>query len=187
MRLFQSYKRAPDETLMREIARGDERAFAVLYERYGGRMHRYFYRMLWRDAARAEDFTQELFLKIIEKPQLYDTTRPFRTWLYALAANLCKNEYRRKKPELSDVVMPDAEIPAALLPETLDRELFDNCLRASIDQLNEHHRQCFVLRYQEELSVAEIAAILDCPEGTVKSRLHYALKRVAEGMGVFRE
>ena len=74
-----SYRDLPDEALMREIARRDERAFAELYDRHGARMHRYFYRMLWRDAAKAEDFTQELFLKIIEKPHAFDTARPFRT------------------------------------------------------------------------------------------------------------
>lgn len=172
---------------MQQIARRNERAFAELYERYGRRMHRYFYRMLWRDAAKAEDFTQELFLKIIEKPQAYDPARPFRAWLYTLAANLCKNEYRRKKPGAFESAGPEMPEPEALrLPDRLDQELFDNSLREAISLLGELHQHCFVLRYQEELSIAEIAHILDCPEGTVKSRLHYALQKVSERLLIFK-
>ena len=172
---------------MQQIARRNERAFAELYERYGRRMHRYFYRMLWRDAALAEDFTQELFLKIIEKPQAYDPARPFRPWIYTLAANLCKNEYRRKKPAGSDTPAPEMPEPEGFyLPDRLDRELFENSLRDAIDQLGALHQHCFVLRYQEELSIADIAQILDCPEGTVKSRLHYALQKVTDRMFIFK-
>lgn len=169
---------------MQRIARRDERAFAALYDRYAVRMHRYFYRMLWRDAARAEDFTQELFLKIIEKPQLFDPNRSFRTWVYALAANLCKNEFRRKKPAGPE--WPELETDPGPGPDGLDRPVFEATLRAAIDRLSEPQRQCFVLRYQEELPVAEIAAILDCPEGTVKSRLHYALQQISEQMTIFK-
>ena len=57
-----TYRNLPDEALMHGIALRNERAFAELYDRYSARMHRYFYRMLWRDDARAADFTQELFL-----------------------------------------------------------------------------------------------------------------------------
>lgn len=183
-----NYREMPDEVLMQAVAQHRERAFAELYDRYSRQMHRYFYRMLWRDAARADDFTQELFLKIIEKPHLYDPTRSFRTWLYALATNMCKNEYRRKKP--ADVEPPEpvmAETPGARLPEVLDQEFFETSLRTAIDTLSEAHRQCFVLRYQEELSVAEIAAVLHCPEGTVKSRLHYALQKISERLTVFKD
>lgn len=182
-----TYPEFPDEALMQAITRGDERAFAALYDRYSPRMHRFFYRMLWRDAGRAEDFTQELFLKIIEKPHLYDPGRPFRTWIYALAGNLCKNEYRRKKPQDLEAGLSElAPEQHAYLPEQLDRQLFETSLREAIDLLSEAHKQCFVLRYQEELSVADIAAITDTPEGTVKSRLHYALQKVCARMTVFK-
>jgi RNA polymerase sigma-70 factor (ECF subfamily) len=179
-----SYENASDEALMREIARRDERAFEVLYDRYGPRMYRFFHRMLWRDAAKAEDFTQEIFLKIIEKPQRFDPGRNFRTWIYTLATNLCKNEYRRPPPP-----KPPAGEPGywdESLPENIDNQLFEEQLRHSIGQLGEAHRQCFVLRYQEELSVAEIAEIMGCPEGTVKSRLHHALRQVARQMAPWK-
>ncbi|MFN0215280.1 MAG: RNA polymerase sigma factor [Saprospiraceae bacterium] len=185
MNIFrQTYTDYTDEALMQAIAQRNESAFAVLYDRYGPRMYRFFFRMLWRDGAKAADFTQEIFLKIIEKPHLFNTERNFRTWLYTLATNLCKNEYRRaSRPEIS---WDEASFWDDSLPEKLDKELFEQHLRLSIDKLSETQRQCFVLRYQEELSVAEIAQIIDCPEGTVKSRLHHALRQVAGQMEAWR-
>jgi RNA polymerase sigma-70 factor (ECF subfamily) len=173
----QTHEHTNDEALMQAIAKRDERAFAALYDRYGPRMYRFFLRMLWQDAAKAEDFTQELFLKIIEKPHLFNPERRFKTWIYTLAANLCKNEYRR--PKLDEAAFPQTEVWEDDLPEKIDAKLFEQHLRASIGQLSANHHQCFVLRYQEELSVAEIAEIVGCPEGTVKSRLHHALRQIA--------
>lgn len=169
---------------MQAIAQRNERAFAELYDRYSPRMYRFFFRMFWRDGAKAEDFTQELFLKIIEKPHLFDPKRNFRTWLYTMASNLCKNEYRR-------TAQPNGILEAPVLweeplPEVLDQEIFESCLRNSISQLSESHRQCFVLRYQEELSVLEIAEIVGCPEGTVKSRLYHALRQVSSQMEAWK-
>jgi len=181
MNIFrQTFKDYSDEALMRAIAQRNEQAFAVLYDRYSPRMYRFFFRMLWRDAAKAEDFTQEIFLKIIEKPHQFDPERNFRTWIYTLATNLCKNEYRRPPPP--DMTWDDPDLWEDTLPEKLDKELFEHHLRHCIAQLSEAHHQCFVLRYQEEMSVAEIAEIVGCPEGTVKSRLHHALRQVAGQM-----
>lgn len=164
---------------MQAIANREERAFAELYDRYGPRMYRFFLRMLWQDKAKAEDFTQELFLRIIEKNHLFNPCRVFKTWIYTLASNLCKNEYRRSRPlELSY----EKEEAWETIPESIDSQLFEQHLRSSIARLSPAHHQCFVLRYQEELSVAEIAEIVGCPEGTVKSRLHHALRQVSAQM-----
>jgi RNA polymerase sigma-70 factor, ECF subfamily len=181
MKFFrQTIEHDSDETLMQAIAQRNERAFAVLYDRYGPRMYRFFLRMLWGDTAKAEDFTQEIFLKIIEKPQLFNPDRNFRTWIYVMASNLCKNEYRKLRMAEMSGLQPG--VWEDNLQEKLDKELFDTQLRDCIARLSPTQHQCFVLRYQEELSVAEIAEIVDCPEGTVKSRLHYALQQVCSQM-----
>jgi RNA polymerase sigma-70 factor (ECF subfamily) len=83
------------------------------------------------------------------------------------------------------VEYPPEPLPEPL-PDTIDQQLFGQQLRGAIDQLSEAHKQCFVLRYQEELTVAEIAEIAGCPEGTVKSRLHTALRKVMEQMEEWR-
>jgi RNA polymerase sigma-70 factor, ECF subfamily len=174
------YDSFSDEALVQALAGlRDERAFALLYDRWGARMYRFFLRMQRRDAAKAEDMTQDLFLKIIEKPHYFDTSRRFSTWIYSIAANQCKNEYRRK-----NILEPVAVYPetphgdADELPEKLDRALHETNLQTAIDQLDEPYRQVFVLRWQEELPLRDIADIAGIPEGTVKSRLHTALKKV---------
>lgn len=174
------YDNFSDEALVQAIAGlRDERAFALLYDRWGARMYRFFLRMQRRDAAKAEDMTQDLFLKIIEKPHYFDPSRRFSTWIYSVAANQCKNEYRRKnilEPVAVCPELPDGDDD--VLPEKLDRALHATNIQAAIDQLDEPFRQVFVLRWQEDLPLRDIADIVGIPEGTVKSRLHAALKKV---------
>ncbi|MEM9885801.1 MAG: RNA polymerase sigma factor [Bacteroidota bacterium] len=173
-----NYRKYTDEELMQHIVKGREAAFNELYRRYGDRMYRYFYRMLYQEDALANDFTQELFLKIIERPTAFNPKYKFSTWLFTLASNMCKNEYRRRSrlPDFQ-VLREDASIATSELK--LESEQKKMLLQAAIDTLEPHHRTCFVLRYQQELSVKVISEILDCPEGTVKSRLYYASKKLA--------
>lgn len=172
-----------DEILMQRIAEGCDASFAQLYDRYGARMHRYFYRMLGQDAAVADDFTQELFMKIIEKKALYDPDRRFSTWFYTVAGNLVKNEYRRRSRRQGPP--PGQEGFSENFAANLDQELFEKQLAVALDQLDEVQRECFVLRYQEDLSLREIADIQDCPEGTVKSRLFYTIKKLSGKLRTF--
>ena len=183
-----SYKTHSDESLMHCLAQQrDERAFAELYDRYSARMYRFFLRMLGRNAAQAEDFTQDLFLKTMEKSVFFDPSRKFSTWLYTLASNMCKNEYRRRNPFVSPDFGLDQALPMTEhQPEYLDKPFLEKQLQHAIDRLDDIHRQCFVLRWQEELSVREIADIVGCPEGTVKSRLHHALRKVTKEVEVLR-
>ncbi|MCR9100109.1 MAG: sigma-70 family RNA polymerase sigma factor [bacterium] len=171
-----------DEELMQRIQRGQESAFNALYDRYSQRMYRYFYRMLGQSAEMAHDFTQELFLKIIEQPEAFDTQRRFSTWFYAVAGNLVKNEYRRKAKQPLQAPLEEANTASAsigALPD-LDAEVRKAYIEKAVQALRPHHRECFLLRYQEGLAVQEISEIVDCPPGTVKSRLHYSLKKLNE-------
>ena len=181
------YPQYADEQLIPLICKGNEAAFNELYQRYQARMYRYFYRMLGQNKRKSNDFTQDLFMKVIQKGNSFDTSRKFSTWLFTIAANMCKNEYRRssRAPLLS--VLDDQEIQStfANIPDQIDQQIFNENLLKCINALRPHHRECFLLRYQEELSIKEISAIIDCPEGTVKSRIHYCLKILAEQLHVF--
>ncbi len=162
---------------------GCEASFSELYDRYSTRMHRYFYRMLGQDAHKAEDFTQELFMKIIEKRALYDANRRFSTWLYTVAGNMVKNEYRRLSRHQSPPLLSEGFTED--FSTGYDQQVFEKELASALGQLDEPQRQCFVLRFQEELSLKEIAEIQDCPEGTVKSRLFYTIKKLSSRLRNF--
>jgi len=182
-----TYQNYSDEDLMRDITKGSERAFEELYERYSGRMHSHFYRMLWQDSEKADDFTQDLFMKIVERPEMFDPNRRFSTWLYTVAGNMIKNEYRRNSKYKFTNNVPDGEVVEchAYLPDAIDRALFEQELQTAVNGLQDHHKECFVLRYQEEKSIREISEIVGCPEGTVKSRLFYSVKKLSDKLKIF--
>ena len=163
---------------------GCERSFGKLYDRYGRRMHGYFYRLLGQDVHRADDFTQELFLKLIQKKELYDPSRKFSTWLYTVAGNMVKNEYRRLSRQKPLPPMPESF--EENFPKNIDHQVFKKQLNKELEQLDDTQRQCFVLRYQEEMSIKEISEIMECPEGTVKSRLFYTLRNLANKLQGFK-
>ena len=96
MKLFgPSYRNLHDEELMPLVVNKDRRAFEELYDRYAKLMYNYFLRMLWKDREKSRDMTQDLFTRIAAKPHLYDASRPFKTWIYTIAHNMCKNEIGR--------------------------------------------------------------------------------------------
>jgi RNA polymerase sigma-70 factor, ECF subfamily len=173
---------------MGRLAAGDERAFDHLYERYSAKLLNYFYRMLNFDEARAQDLLQDLFVKVIEKPHLFDPRRKFSTWIFAVASNMIKNEYRSRSVR-SIMTYPEdpgqLDVPAATEADWLDLAQFGYCLEQELCNLSAKHREVFVLRYQEALSIKEIAEVMACSEGTVKSRLFYALRKLSQSLKVF--
>lgn len=170
-----------DSELMQQIVSGDQAAFSELYHRYKGRMYYYFYRMLGSSAELANDFLQELFLKLIEKPESYNPAYNFSTWFFSIANNMCKNEYRRRgirqEYQLAESFDPKLDFmnEKSIEPDRVIEKIFQ-----TLDQFGEEHRSAFVLRYREGFSIREVAEILELPEGTVKSRLFYTKKMLAE-------
>lgn len=181
------YNQSSDEALMQWMCKGDSKAFDELYGRYYEKMYYYFFRMLYQDGNKAQDFTQDLFIKLIEKPHLFDSDRKFSTWFYTIASNMCKNEYRKQQIPFFNIddyqdSLPNEDIPITL---ELDQKLFQKHLKESIEKLKPAHKNSFILRYQEYLSIKEISEIEGVPEGTIKSRLHHALQFLADELAVF--
>ena len=183
------YNTLADNELMKLIVKRDSLAFSVIYDRYNGLMINYFYKMLWQDREKAEDFMQDLFAKIIEKPKSYDTTRNFKTWLFSVANNMCKNEYRKQAVRSNTsnnidegVQVKDLNIDAM---QQTDNNIFNSKLKEELDKLDEKQKSTFVLRYFEDMPIKEIAETLDCSEGTIKSRLFYTLKKLAVSLKDF--
>lgn len=181
-----TYRSMTDENLMVSVGKGDKRAFDELYERYSGPLMGYFMRMLWRDREKAEDFIHDLFTKIIRNPELFDTNRNFKTWVYSVANNMCKNEYKRQEVRKntrngldSSYAISDGNMNVlSQVHDVRFRQEFER----SLENLDVKHRETFVLRHIDGLSIKEIADALQINEGTVKSRIFYATKYLAESL-----
>ena len=183
-----TYKSYTDEKLIAQIANRDEWAFDELYDRYSKRMLHFFYKMLNQEEETAQDFLQELFMKIVEKSHAFNAKWRFSTWIYSIASNMCKNEYRSRNVRKIMTHIEDAgQLNNSYLPEELrlDRQQFKSCLTVEIGKLPHAHREVFILRYQQELSIKEIAEIMQCAEGTIKSRIFYSLKKLSQKLQAF--
>ena len=183
------YSNYSDNELMKGILEKDSRAFSELYDRYNGMMVNYFYKMLWQDKEKAQDFMQDLFAKIIEKPKLYDLSRNFKTWLFSVANNMCKNEYRKQsiRHNTSYDIEEGLQIKDTGMNamDNLQDSQFSEKLKLELDKLDEKQKSAFVMRYFQELSIKEIAETLHISEGTVKSRLFYTLKKLTVSLKEF--
>jgi RNA polymerase sigma-70 factor, ECF subfamily len=172
-----SLAKKSDEELMQLVAEGEGNALTELYNRYSAKLVRYFFRMLWKDEAKAQDFLHDLFLKLIRKPESFDRTRKFSTWLYSVAHNMCKNEYRRQafRKRADDSLSQDL----ILISESSVEKEFRQLLNDALNRLEEDDRHLYALRFEVEMSMEDIAQLLECPVGTVKSRLFNLKKKLA--------
>ena len=175
-----------DEALMQLLStRRRNVALTEIYARYSKKVLGFFLRMTKGNEEKSQDLVQDLFLRILEKQHLFDPKKRFYTWMFAIASNMVKTTYRQKIHEGIEQGNKAFDFHHDFSDNRLDREVFQRSLKEAIDKLDAHHRLAFVLRYMEELSVKEIAEILELPEGTVKSRLFYATKKIMQALNEF--
>lgn len=168
-----------DEQLMaRMIENGDHSCLTVLYNRYAQRLLGFFLKMFKGDVPKSQDFLQELFIKVFEKRQQFDTSKKFYTWVFTIASNMCKTEFRKTPTENIDD-HPEVNQKATYDIDETDRKYLKKRLKNEIQSLTDEHRSAFILRYIEGFSIQEIADITEANVGTVKSRLFYATKKLA--------
>jgi len=186
------YKKLPDEKLMEYIQRGNTLAFNELYKRYSHRLIHYFFRMLGADEEKAQDLLQDIFLRIVEKPILFRPEQKFSTWIFAVAHNLCKNEYRRKSvrsvvennPDM-DLIQSNYDTGHRHAEQNVDENILKEAISSELSKIDTDHRSVFMLRHQQNLSIKEISNVLNIPEGTIKSRLYYTTKRLADRLKAY--
>jgi RNA polymerase sigma factor (sigma-70 family) len=174
-----------EQTLIDHAKQGDQAAYEVLVRQYQDIAFRTAY-LITRSAAEAEDATQDAFIKAYYALDRFHAGAPFRPWLLRIAANEARNRrtaaYRRPTLALSAVEdRPSGD--AALSPEAAalaadQRQM----LLAAIERLREEDQLVIAARYFLDLSEAEMADVLDCPRGTVKSRLSRAIGRLREAL-----
>ena len=180
------YKLYSDEKLMTHIVSKNEKAFEELYERYSKKMIYYFYQKLNFDTPKANDLVHDLFLKLIENPAAFNTKKKFSSWIYSLANNMCKNEYKRMN--IRRVELP----PHSLVEEESTEQSpkfkhFSKSLNAELNKLKEEHQTTFILKHKENFTIKEISKIMNCSEGTVKSRLYNTTKKLAKELSIFNK
>ncbi|MFH1009426.1 MAG: sigma-70 family RNA polymerase sigma factor [Candidatus Latescibacterota bacterium] len=168
-----------DEELLQDTIKGDLRAFDIIVRRYRDRLLNFAFRYLG-DATTAEDVVQETFLRAFRKKEEYRATARFSTWLFTVAGNLAKNELRRRKrwrftslgwneDAEQHIEIPDDRPQPDTLAET---EIATEAIQEAIESLPPSHRQAVILSDIQGLAYEEIAQIVGCPLGTVKSRIN---------------
>jgi RNA polymerase sigma-70 factor (ECF subfamily) len=184
--------REVDQQLVERAQRGDKHAFELLVAKYQRRLGRLISRFV-RNAAEAEDVTQDAFIKAYRALPAFRGDSAFYTWLYRIGINTAKNHLvaqGRRAPTSTPFDSDDAEDfeDAALLHEvaTPENELMSKqvveVVNASLQELPDDLRTALTLREIEGLSYEEIAEVMNCPIGTVRSRIFRAREAIATNL-----
>ncbi|MDH4223367.1 MAG: RNA polymerase sigma factor [candidate division Zixibacteria bacterium] len=162
-----------DRELMERFLRGEVEGFNLLVQQYKVKLFNLLYRMLG-SREEAEDILQETFLRVYREREKYDFNYSFSTWIYTIALNLCRNEYKRRRK------VKFFSLDILFNHPDLDSENFGNknrlssILEKAMNSLPVKYKKVFVLRDVNQLSYEEIALALSIPLGTVKSRVNRA-------------
>ena len=179
-----------DQQLVERVQRGDKQAFGLLVAKYQRKLARLLSRLI-RDPAEVEDVAQETFIKAYKALPAFRGDSAFYTWLYRIGSNTAKNflvSQGRRAPSTTDFDSEEAETfedadqlrdnntPERLL---MTKQIGDT-VNVAMEALPEELRTAIVLREIEGLSYEEIAAIMECPIGTVRSRIFRAREAISE-------
>lgn len=188
-----------DLELMRRFQGGDVDAFTDLYEAHLRGLLNFFFRLCW-DRSLAEDFAQEVLLRIYKSASKWEPNAKFTTYLYRIARNYwidhCRLLSTQKENVSLNAKFGASEDSASLMdrlpddirpPEhDLDRQELYGAIMKALEQLPDEQRMVFVLSEIEELRYQEISEIMEVPLGTVKSRMHTAVAKLQELLGDYR-
>jgi RNA polymerase sigma-70 factor (ECF subfamily) len=198
------YVMPSDEELMMKVKDdGDEQAFGLLVQRYRKPIMNFVYRFMG-DREVAEDLSQDVFLRLWASARTYLPIARFTTFLYTIAKNLCLNALAKSRSSppmrsLSDtdlgmvgargsVTTHDglADPKASPEREVVGREI-ENSIREAVGRLSPEHRLVFILTEYHGLSYHEVAAIAQCPVGTVASRKNAAVRKLRHRLAALKE
>ncbi len=169
-----------DEELMAQVRHGVGEMLGVLFERYQLPLFN-FYLKLTGDRTLSEDLVQEVFFRMLKYRQSYRPETPFRAWMYQIARNARVDHLRRRRPETSwEPEMSPAVAPTDTAQQSQEAAL----LYRALMRLEEGKREVLVLSRFQDLKYEEIAQLLGCEVGTVKTRVHRALQELR---GIFHQ
>ena len=180
-RHYEALVQMSDEDLMSQFQMGTVEAFDILVSRYKDPLTNYIYRFLG-DMKECEDLLQETFLRVYRNRHSYRRIAKYSTWLYTIAGNLARSEYRKRKRRrlysLQSVNRDDEEYEVEIPDETFSPDkhtestIQDFFIQEALSQIPEEFREVVVLRDVQQLAYEEIAEITGLPMGTVKSRIN---------------
>ncbi len=181
-----------DEDLLLAARSGDTDSFGVLVGRWEGPLFRFAYRMLKRRED-ARDVCQDTFFKVFRKADRFNEGASFSTWMYQIALNLCRDRLRHRRrwhvvdtSPVENASAPAAQVEGAAAPSdpaaALEARERREAVARALVSLSPEQREVLVLKEFEGLKFREIAAILGCPESTVKSRMYYGLSSLREAL-----
>lgn len=170
-----------DARLVAQTLRGDRDAFGVLVTKYRDQVYGYLLRMLG-DSEQAGDLAQEAFIRAYTRIETYDTSRPFRPWLFAIAHNACTDCLRRRRHEssLEDETTMEPVADERSSPTTAaDLAGLQEGIAAALQKLSEAERTVIVLKHIHGFQYDEISSMVGMPEGTLKSHACRGRRKLA--------
>jgi RNA polymerase sigma-70 factor (ECF subfamily) len=190
--------RTSDEELMMKCRNGDMSAFELLVMRYKDLIINFIYRSIG-DYHRAEELSQETFLRVFKSASRYEPKCQFKNWIYLIATNLCRNEIRNRQRRntvfFDDLVPEDEDVNYSSLMmdvRNLPDELYEKkeqhlMIQQAINRLPENQRTALLLVTYQNMRYEEIAEVLDCSVSAVKSLIHRArqtMKKLLMEVGI---
>ncbi len=182
----QAFEHKTDEELMVFVTKnGTEKAFEELYNRYAKKLLWFSLRLV-NDKELAADIVQDTFIKIIDKPAAFDSTQKFSTWIYTLVNNASLNVIKNKENRGRLLEENYFQVNTSHLTSTIDAKKIQQKINSLYKVLSQQEQAVFVLRFEHNLNIKEIAKIIEIPEGTVKSCLYYLLKKMSQQLKAFQ-
>ena len=178
------YTNLSDEALMKRLQNRDTKAFDVIYKRYYQKLYYFILKMTRNNKDVSNDIVQDVFYKLLNSPQKFDVNKKFHSWVFTVTANECRKHFRF--PVHEDIENNNQnEIPEFTI-EKLDLTAFKQKIDVLLEEVNDRQKEAFILRHQENFTLQEIAEIQDCALGTIKSRLHYTTKYLADKLEIYK-
>ncbi|MEJ2181179.1 MAG: RNA polymerase sigma factor [Gammaproteobacteria bacterium] len=183
MRCHKDEQPMDDNTLLKKYINGDDAALTYIVKRYQKDVYRFVYRQLGNEAD-AADVTQKVFVNLFLKAQQFKGTSSFKTWLYQIAVNQCKNQFRsndRRREQGIDEKAHEFVIEDKKFDGLLDVEK-RRLLQQAISNLPAKQRLTMQLRIYQECTFAEIADIMSSSVGTAKASYHQAVMSLTKSL-----
>ena len=178
------YTNLSDEALMKRLQNREIKAFDVIYKRYYQKLYYFILKMTRNNKDVSSDIIQDVFYKVLNSPHKFNINKKFHPWIFTVTANECRKYFRFPIHEnIEDKTNVET---SEFTIEKLDLTIFKRKIDVLLEEVNDRQKEAFILRHQESFTLQEIAEIQDCAIGTIKSRLHYTTKYLADNLKVYK-